>query len=142
MPLRVPKLSIGKRALLFVGKARRWALHTFDGDYIRKSHKRRTGECARCGACCKLGIKCPSLKADEAQGTKCTKHVVRTRNCVVFPIDETDIRDRNIIKPDTPCGYSFNGKNGKVRDHVAKWIFTTGIGKLFISRNGNKKENR
>ena len=27
--------------------------------------------------------------------------------CRLFPIDERDLRDRDIIAPDTPCGFSF-----------------------------------
>jgi len=66
--------------------------------------------CARCGACCWLAHPCPSLKWDDAGLTYCEIHKRRTKNCRIFPIDEKDIADRNLILPDVPCGYSFRPK--------------------------------
>lgn len=31
----------------------------------------------------------------------------RSRNCRTFPIDERDLADRDLVAPDTPCGFYF-----------------------------------
>ena len=31
-------------------------------------------------------------------------------NCRLFPIDERDLRDRDLVAPGAPCGFHFNGK--------------------------------
>ncbi|TET37269.1 MAG: hypothetical protein E3J72_06405 [Planctomycetota bacterium] len=149
MPLQRPKLKKRERALLLFGKARRWVFHAFDRDYVRKSIDRRHGSCKRCGACCNLGFRCPLVRADDLNGTKCARFNIRTRNCSAFPIDEADLRDRDIVNAETPCGFSFNSKNGSTRDHLAKWLFNarvgkwffnSPIGKWFISGNGKYKK--
>jgi Fe-S-cluster containining protein len=38
---------------------------------------------------------------------RCTIHEYKPSNCSLFPIDERDLRDRDIIAPDSPCGFSF-----------------------------------
>jgi hypothetical protein len=34
-------------------------------------------------------------------------------NCRVYPIDEADIADRDVIAPERKCGYSFVVEKGK-----------------------------
>ncbi|MHC4661568.1 MAG: hypothetical protein ACYS8W_07755, partial [Planctomycetota bacterium] len=137
-----PQLGLRELLLLLWGKMRRWALRTFDREYIRKSLERRNGECRRCGACCKLAYVCPFLGRDNDHGTKCVNHVARDVNCVIFPIDEKDIRDRNLINPGGLCGYSFNGKKARARDHVTKMIMSPGLGKIVLAGNGKKHNSR
>lgn len=92
--------------LLAFGKIRRFYYHMFSKGYILKNKKRRVGNCIRCGTCCKLLFKCPFLD-ETATPIKCKIHQNRPMNCRVFPIDEKDIQDRNLINPNVPCGYSF-----------------------------------
>jgi hypothetical protein len=96
--------------VLMWGKVRRLYLGAFRRGYVRRSHARRSGECARCGACCFLGHRCHSLRAKgngNGHGTECAMHKFRPPNCRLFPIDERDMADRSLIAPDVPCGYSF-----------------------------------
>jgi len=109
MGLTRPRLTFRQSLSLYWGKVRRCYLALFRRGYIRASAARRHGECARCGACCMLGYKCQSLRDNEG-GTECTIHKFRPPNCRVFPIDERDIADRDLIRPDTPCGFHFDPK--------------------------------
>ena len=101
------KITIGQRFLLGWGKVRRFYLHVFRRGYVERSIARRTGECRRCGACCKLMFTCPHLD-ESREPFECKVHETRSNNCRFFPIDERDLRDRDIIMPDQPCGFSFN----------------------------------
>jgi len=49
---------------------------------------------------------CPLLDR-QATPVRCTIHEIKPRVCRLFPIDERDLRDRDIISPDVPCGFSF-----------------------------------
>ena len=64
------------------------------------------GACNRTGACCHLMFTCPLLD-QRTVPVRCSIHEVKPRVCNLFPIDERDLRDRDIIAPDTPCGFSF-----------------------------------
>ncbi len=39
--------------------------------------------------------------------TECRFHNLRPPNCRLFPIDERDLADRDMILPEQPCGFSF-----------------------------------
>jgi phosphatidylserine decarboxylase len=78
------------------GKIRRLLLCNFCPDYVTASLDSRTGECRRCGNCCRLLFKCPFLQ----DGNKCRIYGKRIRNCSRFPIDS---RDSEFID----CGYDF-----------------------------------
>ncbi len=90
------------------GKIRRFVLaHTRSGRaYIAQWEKKRRGECARCGACCRLAHRCVFLRMENGLAV-CTIHAHRPANCRIFPVDLRDIGDRDAILPDRPCGYSF-----------------------------------
>jgi hypothetical protein len=102
------KISIFNRMFLWKGVIRRFLLYIVNRSYINKSYLKRQGKCLRCGACCKLAFKrCPYLKKETNENYSCIKHEsFRTPNCIIFPIDPSDIKDRNIISK-KPCGYSF-----------------------------------
>ena len=104
------KASLRERLVLVWGKLRRFYYHNCNTRYIRENHARRTGECARCGACCWLAHPCFNLAWEENGLTYCKIHKRRVKNCRIFPIDEKDIADRDLILPDVPCGYSFKPK--------------------------------
>ncbi len=102
-----PKLTSKQVRTLWWGKLRRYLQHTFWPGYIASSHARREGECLRCGACCRIGSQCPHFDTDDDDLGLCKRHEVRPRNCRIFPVDERDLADRDIVSPDTTCGFSF-----------------------------------
>ncbi len=71
-------------------------------------------------------VECPSLGLDDGIH-HCSTYLHRGPNCSLFPIDERDLRDRDRVMPDRPCGYRFapsssgggNG-NGSSR-HAFPW---------------------
>ena len=99
--------SFPARTILAWGVVRRMLLHWFRPGYIRASKAARQGECARCGACCRLTVTCPHVIM-EGGLTSCNRHSdSRLPNCINFPIDPRDLADRKRIAPDVPCGYSW-----------------------------------
>ena len=128
-------LPFASRLALGWGKIRRAWLITCRPALVRKSLTRRRGECRRTGACCHLLVTCPALEG-AGDVHRCKNYLYRGPNCSIFPIDERDLHDRDLIMPDVPCGYSFipvadlakrneqgngNGNgNGKTR-HVFPW---------------------
>jgi hypothetical protein len=69
---------------------------------------RRIGACRNCGICCQLGWGCwfhRGLEMETEGG--CSRYEMRPSTCRLFPIDQRDLRDRNLLLPHTPCGYSF-----------------------------------
>jgi Fe-S-cluster containining protein len=99
-------LTFRERATLGWGKVRRFCLAHFRPGYVRESLARRVGQCDRTGACCHLMFTCPLLDR-RTTPVRCTIHEIKPKVCRLFPIDERDLRDRNIISPDVPCGFSF-----------------------------------
>jgi hypothetical protein len=102
----VPKPPLPDRIALGWGKIRRAWLITCRPDYVRRSLARRQGQCDRTGACCRLMVNCPSLGHD-GETHRCATYLDRGPNCSLFPIDERDLRDRDRIMPERPCGYHF-----------------------------------
>jgi hypothetical protein len=98
--------TIRQKAVLCWGKMRRAFLVALRKDRVREMLERRRGECARCGACCKLLFRCPSY--DDSDGSpRCLTYHDRPGACGLFPISEKDLRDRNIVLPDRKCGFHF-----------------------------------
>ncbi len=102
----ISSLTFRERATLGWGKLRRFYLSHIRPGYVRESLARRVGQCDRTGACCHLMFTCPLLDR-KASPVRCTIHEFKPRVCRLFPIDERDLGDRNIISPDVPCGFSF-----------------------------------
>lgn len=92
------------------GKIRRFYMHMFNRDYVRTHTVMRSGACNRCGECCKLLFKCKYLVTNDEGHTECTRHNTRPGNCIIFPVDERDIRDRDIAAGTKGCGFYFDGK--------------------------------
>ena len=108
-------IPMKKHLALLRGRIRRLYLGVLRTRYIRESLSRRVGECLRCGACCRLGVRCPLLHANGAHA-ECRfygKH--RPPNCRNFPIDERDLADRDLIAPHQRCGFHFNGKGHETK---------------------------
>ncbi len=95
-----------ERMTLGAGKVRRFYLAHFRPGYVRESLARRVGDCHRTGACCRLMFTCPLLD-QKAAPVRCSIHEIKPKVCRLFPIDERDLRDRDIVSPDKPCGFSF-----------------------------------
>ena len=99
-------LTFRERMTLGWGKVRRFYLSHFRPAYVRESMARRIGGCARTGACCRLMFTCPLLDV-RPDPVRCTIHSIKPKVCRLFPIDERDLRDRDIVSPDAPCGFRF-----------------------------------
>ena len=112
MGLTLPRLTFSQRSKLLWGKVRRFYLALFRRRYVRDNLARRHGECRRCGACCALGYRCAALR-ESGDITECRFHKYRPSNCRLFPIDERDLADRDLILPDTPCGFHFGQQDGQ-----------------------------
>ncbi len=55
-----------------------------------------------------LGRVCPSLEIDEDAPARCLKYArKRDPTCRLHPTTESDLRDRNLISPDTRRGHYF-----------------------------------
>lgn len=88
------------------GKIRRFLYVSFARGEVRRKLDLRRGACTRCGACCKLLFRCPAY--DETGGQpKCLIYNDRPGVCGLFPLDEADLRDRNIVMPEVSCGFYF-----------------------------------
>ncbi len=103
---KLSSLTFRERATLGWGKVRRFYLAHFRTAYVRESLARRVGNCKRTGACCNLMFTCPLLDR-RAEPVRCSIHEIKPSVCRLFPIDERDLRDRDIISPEGPCGFSF-----------------------------------
>lgn len=93
---------------LLWGKPRRLFHSVFRRRQLAKSIARRHGECARCGACCRLGVTC-SFYSEKNGLPSCSVHgKVRPPNCINFPISPADIADRDRVMPERRCGYHWH----------------------------------
>ncbi|MBM4049622.1 MAG: hypothetical protein FJ279_31390 [Planctomycetes bacterium] len=111
-----PDLTTKQQAVLAAGKLRRLFYARFKPEYITDSLQRRRGECIRCGACCKLMYACPFLNNGNGVTYTCVKHPKHFVTCRIFPVDESDLRDRDIIAPERKCGFHFE-PDGRRRKH-------------------------
>ncbi|MFO0980984.1 MAG: YkgJ family cysteine cluster protein [Planctomycetota bacterium] len=62
------------------------------------------GACARCGTSCKLGWQCFFW---DARSGGCSIYEHRPLVCRVYPLDQKDVDDRNLVNRKQPCGYTF-----------------------------------
>jgi hypothetical protein len=90
-----------------VGKLRRFAIARVREKYVLRMQQDRMGECRRCGLCCRLLFKCPFLQGLPDGTCSCSIHNQRPDNCRLFPIDERDLRERDSVDGQVPCGYRF-----------------------------------
>jgi hypothetical protein len=88
------------------GKIRRAFLIAFRKRRVEEKLDRRRGACSRCGACCKIMFRCPAY--DDADGNpKCLIYNDRPGVCSLFPLDEKDLKERDVVMPGTKCGFYF-----------------------------------
>jgi hypothetical protein len=98
--------TLRERLILGRGKLRRLYLGLLRPGYVKASLARRVGQCDRTGACCHLMYTCPLL-ITKSIPVRCGIHEIKPLSCRLFPIDERDLKERDIVSPDVPCGYSF-----------------------------------
>jgi Fe-S-cluster containining protein len=79
------------------GKLRRFAT-----SLVLPVDKGRSGECKRCGACCKFGVVCPFLKqtGDNPGAYYCSAYRFRPLQCRKYPRSKKE-------QIHQPCGYVF-----------------------------------
>ncbi len=104
MPMKFARMTLGQKLKNFWGTPRRFYLNVFRPGYVRASLARRKGECKRCGACCQLVVKCVHVRYVDGLPA-CRIYGMRPPNCSNYPIDRRDIEDRNLVAPNTPCGF-------------------------------------
>ncbi len=111
-PTLCKNATLRVRLILLRGVTRRFFLNLFGRKYVRESLARRSGECIRCGVCCHLvANKCGALHLHKDSQSTCRLYsVYRLPNCCTFPIDPRDIADRDLVAPETRCGYSWPKK--------------------------------
>lgn len=79
-------------------KLRRGIATTLAVEYVQQAIKTRTGACDRCGACCKIGFRCPAYREESG----CSIYNDRPPACRAFPIAPSDLLDVE------RCSYSFS----------------------------------
>ncbi len=102
--------GLGARLRLSWGKIRRFYLGHFRPSYVESKMNLRRGECLRCGTCCMLLYSCPELEEQTDGTTRCRIHEKRPKNCRIFPVDQTDLNDRQLVSKDRDersCGFDF-----------------------------------
>ncbi|MFH0888954.1 MAG: hypothetical protein V1871_07095 [Planctomycetota bacterium] len=97
-----------KRIKLSWGKIRRVFLVYLKPRKAKKYLAQRNGECHRCGTCCELIVHCPALVRENGLASCKLYGKLRTRVCKTFPLNERDIKDRDLVNPIQKCGFSFN----------------------------------
>ena len=105
-------ISFKNRLRILLGVFRRSAFFLFHRKYVNENIIKRKGKCLKCGACCRLFFrKCNYLKINENGTIECRIYnSFRMPNCIIFPVNLDDIKDRN-IDAKSPCGYSFEEEN-------------------------------
>ncbi len=112
--------TIRQSAAMGFGKLRRVLFIAFRKKRVVRMLERRRGECLRCGACCKLLVRCPYYD-DSSGGPRCSVYQDRPGPCGIFPLDELDLKERDPVHPHRKCGYRFedppdgngNGNHGE-----------------------------
>ena len=99
--------TLAQSSRMWLGKIRRAFLIGFRKKRVLEKLDRRRGACSRCGACCKIVFRCPAY--DDADGDpKCLIYNDRPGVCGLFPLDEKDLAERDIVMPEKKCGYFFD----------------------------------
>lgn len=99
--------------LLIRGKVRRLLICSVPPLARRlRAHYGLQGGCNSCGASCNLLFRCPHWDRDSRL---CTVYESRPRVCRMFPITPADLRDRDLVLPQTVCGFHFAAENKGIR---------------------------
>jgi hypothetical protein len=124
--------------LLIRGKFRRLLICSVPplARYLR-AHYGLQGGCNSCGASCNLLFRCPHWDTDSRL---CTVYESRPRVCRMFPITPTDLRDRDLVLPQTVCGFHFAAENKGIRPllirlEVKEQVLETSTGSEDLDKN-------
>ena len=109
--MTVVKIKFRDRLKLIWGTPRRLFLNVFRPGYVRSSLAKRSGECRRCGACCRLVRRCRYFHDDDGIPACRLYAGYRPPNCSKFPIDRRDLADRDLVSPIEPCGFLWAVEN-------------------------------
>ena len=106
-PLQRPKVGrLRLRVRQAIGKTRRFLQANFFKAKTEELLTLRQGECTRCGACCKILLRCPFLieKPENPPGEiySCSIYGSRFNQCRLYPIASKDLLD-----VEEECGYTF-----------------------------------
>jgi uncharacterized protein len=96
-------MDVALKTLQLRGKLRRFAQAKFKRQDTDALLAKRTGECNRCGACCKILFKCPFLGTDAEGQYTCTIYEKRFAQCRLFPLHAADLREVS------ECSYTIDG---------------------------------
>ena len=140
-------LGFQKTCLFIFGKIRRAWLIAFRKKTVIKKLELRRGTCDRTGACCKILFRCPAY--DDSKGQPwCLIYDDRPGVCGLFPLDEADLRERNLVMPGTKCGYHFVKEPQPVVSEVrwgpppgSKKVGTFQILKAFFKKPKGREED-
>jgi Fe-S-cluster containining protein len=84
------------------GKVRRAVVGTMLSEEDRAAIAgARSGECSRCGACCKILFNCPFLVEERDGLFRCGVYDHRPPSCRLFPMVPADLREVD------RCGFRF-----------------------------------
>lgn len=104
-------LGCARGRILIWGKLRRFVLTALPPVCRRvRTHCRLSGGCKNCGASCNLLSRCPHW---DEQTHLCTVYEDRPNVCRFFPVTRADLRDRNLVRKDVPCGFNFNPQHNQ-----------------------------
>jgi hypothetical protein len=84
------------------GKLRRFVQASILREDTAALLARRRGECNRCGACCKILLRCPFLGTDAGGQYTCRIYEKRFAQCRLFPLHAADLREL-----EGQCSFSF-----------------------------------
>ncbi len=90
-------------ALQIKGKLRRF-VQAQAGQDTEALLARRSGECNRCGDCCKIVFRCPFLGTDAEGQYTCRIYDYRFSQCRLFPLHAVDLRE---VKQ---CSFTFQAE--------------------------------
>ena len=95
------------RAKQAAGKVRRFIRANIYTEKNEQLLARRQGECNRCGACCKILLRCPFLIETPADATgkvvySCGIYGDHFNQCRIYPLVPADLEE-----VEEPCGYTF-----------------------------------
>lgn len=102
-------LLSSKGRTLIKGKFRRAFLSLFPWvAHKLQNHYGLSGSCQHCSTSCNLLFQCPHW---DDTSSRCSVYEDRPNICRTFPITPQDIRDRNLVSPETQCGFTFKKKS-------------------------------
>jgi Fe-S-cluster containining protein len=96
------------------GKVRRFIQSTFRPKRTAEMMSHRSGECNRCGACCKILFQCPFLFTDDDGQYSCRIYEKRFTQCRLYPIQAKDLRE----VPE--CSYTFDNAPDPAKSNTAR----------------------